>query len=110
MRLSAQKRVGIAIDAAAEFTGSNFVVRNRNNFAWRDISVELNSNTSSGRFVFKTQAMPPGRVRTIGMEEFVGRGGAQFDSLPRSVSSRPKSIGIRCNTQVGSGYWLGIFV
>ena len=110
MRLSAQKRVGITIDASVEFIGASFVVRNNNNFAWKDVSVELNSSASGSGFVFKTQEVPPDRVRTIGMWEFVDQDGTQFDSLPRSVTSRPKSLGIRCNTQVGGGFWLGIFV
>ncbi len=110
MRLSAQKRVGVVVDASVEFIGSGFVVRNNNNFAWKDVSVELNSRISAGGFVFKTQEVHPGRTRTIGMGEFVDQDGAQFNSLPRSVTSRPKSFGIRCNTQFGGGFWLGVFV
>ncbi len=110
MRLSAQKRVGVVIDASVEFIGSGFVVRNNNDFAWKDVSAELNSRADGSSFASRTQVMPPGRTHTIGMGEFVHQDGTQFNSLPRSVTSRPQSFEIRCNTQFGGGFWLGVFV
>ncbi len=110
MRLSAEKRVKVVIDAAAEFIGTNFVVRNKNNFPWKNVRVELNSNTNNGSFIFKAQEFPARKTRTIGMGEFVDQAGTKLDSLPRSITGRPQSLGIRCETQLGGGFWLGTFV
>ena len=110
MRLSAQKRVGVVIEAAVEFIGSCFILRNNNNFAWENVRVELSSMPSSDNFVFKTKQIPAMTAHAISMSEFVDSDGVQFDSLPRSVTSRPHNINIRCNTQAGGGFWLGNFV
>ena len=110
MRLSAEKRVKVVIDAAAEFLGTSFVVRNKNNFSWKNVRVELNSSANKGTFVFKAQELSARKTRTIGMGEFVDQDGTKLDSLPRSITARPQSLGIRCDTQLGGGFWLGTFV
>jgi hypothetical protein len=111
MRLSAQKRVGVLIEASVEFLGSNFIVRNNNNFAWKDVCLELNSSAKSGTFIRKAQEIPPKKSCAIGMGEFVDQDGAKFDSLPQAIKSRPQSLAVRCNTKMGNGgFWFGTFV
>lgn len=110
MRLSAQKRVGVLIEASVEFLGTSFIVRNNNNFVWRNVRVELSSNPGSGSFVFRTQEIPARKTHAIGMAELVDQDGTLFNSLPRSVTNRPQNITIRCSTQAGGGFWFGHFV
>ncbi len=111
MRLSAQKRVGVLLDASVQFLGSNFIVRNNNDFAWKNVRLELNPNGRSGAFVRKAQEILPKKSCAIGMSEFVNQEGAKFDSLPRAIKSRPQSLAVRCNTKKGSGgFWFGTFV
>jgi len=110
MRLSAQKRVGVLIDASVEFLGANFIVRNNNNFAWKNVHLELTSSAKTGAFVRKTSEIPPKKSCAIGMSEFVDQDGATFDSLPRAITSRPQSLAVRCNTKMGNGgFWFGVF-
>lgn len=111
MRLSAQKRVGVLIDASVEFLGSNFIVKNNNDFAWQNVRLELNSSAKSGAFVRKAQKILPKKSCAIGIGEFVNQDGTKFDSLPQAITSRPQSLTVRCNTKTGNGgFWFGIFV
>lgn len=111
MRLSAQKRVGVLIEASVQFLGTNFIVKNNNDFAWQNVRLELNSSAKSGTFVRKAQEILPKKSCAIGMGEFVNQDGEKFDSLPQVITSRPQSLAVRCNTKMGSGgFWFGVFV
>ena len=110
MRLSAQKRVGVLIDVSAEFLETSFIIRNRNNFVWKNVAIEINYSDAGDGFVFRVEEIPPKRSYPVGLGQFVDRDGARFDSMPRSITSRPKNIVVKCSTQGGNGLWAGIFM
>ena len=110
MRLSAQKRAGVLIEASVEFLEKSFVVRNKSGFVWKNITLEINPNTNGGGFISKAQELAAKRTYTMGVNEFIRRDGTQYDSLPRPVVTRPQSISIRCDTPMGNGFWFGGFV
>ena len=110
MKLSAQKRVGVLIDASADFLETSFVVRSKNSFVWRNVAMEINYSDSGDGFVYKAAEIIPKRSYTIGLKEFVDRDGTRYSSMPRSVTSRPQNIVVKCNTPAGNGLWAGVFV
>lgn len=110
MRLSAKKKAGVYIDASVDFIETSFVVKNRNAFPWKNVSLEINPSNSGSGFIRKVPEMGGQRAFTIGIGEFVARDGTKYDSQPRSVVIRPKSLAISCQTPAGEGMWFGGFV
>ena len=98
------------IDVSAEFLETSFIVRNRNNFAWKNVAIEINYSEKGDGFVVRIDEILPKHSYPIGLGKFVDRDGTKFDSMPRSVTSRPQNIVVKCNIQGGNGLWAGVFV
>ena len=110
MRLSAQKWLGIFMDVSVEFLETSFIIRNRNVFAWENVVIKVNSDDTGGGFAYSAAEMLPKHSYAIGLGEFVRRDGTPLDSMPRSITDRPKNIALSCTTPIGDGLWGGIFV
>lgn len=85
--------------ASVDFTGTQFVVININDFDWTNVKLRVN-----GKYIFKTQRIKTYESYTVGAMLFTkSSDGTRFNPL----TMKPLRFNISCDTPEGRGYWQG---
>ena len=93
----------IDLNATVRFTGTQFVIVNKDNFDWANVKLEVNSGLLKGGFVLKTQRMSAGETYTVGAMQFAKRDG----TILNPFTIKPQNFSIWCDTPRGKGFWYG---
>ena len=94
----------IDLTASVNFTGTQFVIINIDDFDWTNVILEVNSGLLKGGFAFETQRMSAEETYTVSAMQFAKRGdGTRLNPF----TTKPQNFSIRCDTPKGRGYWYG---
>ena len=93
----------IDLKASVSFTGTQFVIVNKDNFDWTNVKLEVNSGLLKGGFVLKTQRMTAGETYTVGAMQFAKGDGTRLNPF----TTKPQNLSIWCDTPRGKGFWYG---
>ena len=91
----------VSLNAAVSFTGSQFVVTNADAFAWRNVTLNINSGILSSGYTYKTARLDPASMYTVGAMQFADGHGVRFDP----VTMKPLTFGISADTPGGRGHY-----
>lgn len=93
----------VHLNASAEFTGTQFVVKNNDSFNWTNVELELNEGLLKSGYKLTTPLMVAGQTYTVGALQFAKPDGTRFN--PFQV--KPQSITITCDTPKGKAIYTG---
>jgi hypothetical protein len=101
------------LNAYVRFTGTQFLIINKNQFAWTNVRIEISSGTSQDHHLHgpigprALMLMAPrintGEAYAVGVTQFRRDEGTTFDP----VTTRPQNIKIWSDTPRGRGFWSG---
>ena len=105
-----------ALKAYIRFTGTQFLIINKNPFDWTDIRINVIADSSQDRTLHKMNATRPfvltiprihsGGAYAVAVTEFRRDDGATL----APVTTRPATIKMWSDTPRGRGYWYGSFL
>jgi hypothetical protein len=104
------------LKAYVRFTGTQFLIINKNQFDWTNVRIEINADNSQDHPLHETVApsafrlmvsgINTGEAYSVGVTQFRREDGAKLDP----VTTRPENIRIWSDTPHGRGFWHGGFV
>ncbi|MCK4751930.1 MAG: hypothetical protein KAS75_00685 [Planctomycetes bacterium] len=86
------------LNASVEFTGSQFVIENKDSFDWTNVELKVNSD-----YVLKVRRMTAGEIYTVGAMQFAKSGGEKFNPF----THKALNFSIYCDTPSGMGFYYG---
>jgi len=97
----------IHLNASVSFTGTQFIIKNNNKFAWVNVKMEVNGSILKGGFILKEDGLMPGETYTVGALEFAKGDGTRLNPFV----IKPKDFDIYCYNSKGDliGSWHGSF-
>ena len=94
----------ISLSASVEYTGTQFIIKNNDNFDWLNVKMEVNGSFLSSGFILKTNRMEAGGTYTVGALQFAKKDGTRFNP----VTYKPQKFDIDCDTPKGeNAFWTG---
>ena len=88
----------IVLNVSVNFTGTQFIIKNNDNFDWLNIVMEVDGSLLKGGFILTTDRMKAGKTYTVGALQFVNiEDGTRFDPF----TFKPQKFGISCDTSKG---------
>ena len=94
----------VSLHASVNFTGTQFIIANNDNFDWIDVKMEVNGSFLKSGFILKTNRMEAGNTYNVGALQFAKNDGTRFNP----VAYKPKSFTISCKTPNGEdAFWSG---
>jgi hypothetical protein len=101
------------LKAYVRFTGTQFLIINKNQFNWTDVRIEINTDSSQNHYLHETTdpnafmlmlpKMDIGEAYPIKVTQFRRDDGTKLDP----VTTRPENIKIWSDTPHGRGFWYG---
>ena len=98
-----QKKEEVELKATVRFTGTQFIIVNKNNFAWTNVKLDINPGTFKSGYVYKVSKISSNKEYTVGAMQFAKGDGTRFNPF----TMKPKEIFIACDTPKGRGYYTG---
>jgi hypothetical protein len=93
----------IKLTAKVVYPGARFIISNNDSFDWKNVKLELISETTDDRFSLRILNLLAGETYTAAAAEFLKEDRTRFN--PNTM--KPKEIRIMCETQTGeSGSYL----
>ncbi|MBA7554873.1 hypothetical protein ES705_47509 [subsurface metagenome] len=94
----------ISLNASVKFTGTQFIIKNDDNFDWLNVKMEVNGSLLKSGFILETNRMGAGESYTVGALQFAKKDGTRFNP----VTYKPKKFDISCDTPEGeNAFWNG---
>lgn len=93
----------IDLKATVEFTGTQFVITNNDEFDWVNVKMWINSLTGWGGYKFSHDRLQAGQTYTVGAMQFVDSDYKRFNPF----LEKPRSFNIRCDSVKGEGSYRG---
>ena len=94
----------INLNASVRFTGTQFIIENRDNFDWLNVKMEVNGSFLKSGFILETDRMEAGGTYTVGCLQFAKKDGTRFNP----VTYKPQKFDIGCDTPKGeNAFWTG---
>ena len=94
----------ISLNASVEFTGTQFIIENNDNFDWLNVKMEVNGSLLKSGFILETNRMEAGESYTVGALQFAKKDGTRFNP----VTYKPQKFDISCDTPEGeNAFWHG---
>jgi len=93
----------VDLKAGVSFTGTQFVIANRDSFNWTNVKLEVNSGLVSSGFILRVGVMEAGQTYTVGAAQFAKPDGKRFNPF----EYKPQSLSIWCDTPRGDGFYYG---
>jgi hypothetical protein len=87
--------------AYVNFTGSQFVIRNDDEFDWVNVKMEINPGILRGGYSLETGRIVRGQTYTVGAMQFAKGDGTRFNPF----AMKPQSFVITCDRGFWSGGW-----
>ena len=79
----------IELNASVEFTGTQFIITNKDTFDYKDAKLQLNED-----FIIKGKKLEAGKSYTVGMLQFADKKGNRFD-----MTKKPLNFSIWCDLE-----------
>ena len=93
----------VKLTAKVVYPGSRFIISNNDSFDWKNVKLEIVSETTDDRFSLRLLNLLAGETYTAAAAEFLKDDGTRFNTN----TMKPKEIRILCETQTGeSGSYL----
>jgi hypothetical protein len=96
-----EKKPDIDLNASVQFTGTQFIIRNNDDFDWTDVRLVVDMGVLSG-YTFKASVLKAHGTYKVGAAEFVKNDGLRFNPFER----KPQTFYIGCTTPQGGGSFL----
>jgi hypothetical protein len=100
---TAERVQKLKIEAAIHPRERFIVIRNGNDFTWRNLEMELNPGKTFRGFAFRIDQLGPGKDITINDLSFASERNERFDL----TSHRLIRLQLVCDTASGKGYFIG---
>ena len=84
----------VRLNANVTFTGTRFVISNKDSFDWKNVKLEILSETIGNYFSLRVPKISAGETYTVGAVEFSKKDGIRFNPF----TMKPKRFWIRCDT------------
>jgi len=84
----------VRLNAKVTFTGTRFVIYNNDSFDWKNVKLEILSESIENCFSLRVPKISAGETYTAGAAEFSKKDGARFNPF----TMEPKRFWIRCDT------------
>ena len=104
------------LKAYVRFTGTQFLIINKNQFDWTNVRIEINADISQDHplhetvapsaFMLMVSGINTGEAYSVGVTQFRREDGVKLDP----VTTKPENIRIWSDTPHGRGFWYGGFV
>ncbi|MCC5786151.1 MAG: zinc ribbon domain-containing protein [Phycisphaerales bacterium] len=88
-----------AVDAGIIFTGTQFVIENKNEYDWTNVRMIVNSGILSGGYALRVSRLAAGETYTVGAAQFTKSDGERFNPF----SHKPRNFTIHCNEGLFTG-------
>lgn len=93
----------IELNAAVRFTGTQFVIRNNDTFAWTNCELEVNPKMFSSGFEYAAAVLAAGEQYSVGALQFANGEGKRFNPF----EFKPTSFSVACDTPRGRRFYYG---
>jgi len=95
----------VELKAEVAYRGFYFVVKNEDDFVWKNVKIEINPNDLFGGYCYEAPEIAPNTQCTVSVLEFIRDDGDKF--IPLLVN--PEEVFIECETPKGRGFYRGTF-
>jgi len=93
----------VKLTAKVIYPGARFIISNNDSFDWKNVKLEIISETTEDRFSLKVQNILAGETYTAAAAEFLKDDGTRFNPY----TMKPKKFWILCDTPTReNGYYL----
>ena len=93
----------VDLTATVQFTGTQFVIHNRDSFDWTNVKLAVNPGTFSRGYTLTTPRLVAGETYTVGAMQLTKSDGERFNPL----THKPTNFSISCDTPRGNGFYYG---
>jgi hypothetical protein len=93
----------VQLDASVRFTGTQFVIENRDGFDWTNVEMSINYGVFAGGYDLATARMEAGESYTVGAMQFAKSSGERFNP----VTMKPTKFMISADTPRGKAFYFG---
>lgn len=93
----------VDLNASVRFSGTQFIIQNKDSFDWTNVKLEVNARTFSSGYVLKSGIMAAGETYTVGAMQFAKSDGEKFNPF----THKPLNLSIWCDTPRGKGFYYG---
>ena len=73
------------MDAAIIFTGTQFIITNKNDYDWTNVKMEINSGIIRSGYVLRANRIAAGRTYTVGASQFAKSDGERFNPFSHKL-------------------------
>ncbi len=101
--ITTQEKEEIELNVEARFTGTQFIIVNKNDFIWTNVKLDINTGTFRSGYVYRVKNILPNKKYTIGAAQFTKSDGTRLNPF----AIKPKTIFIICDTPKGKAYYTG---
>jgi hypothetical protein len=85
-----QPKQAAKITAEVKFSGTQFIITNKDSYAWTDVKLEINGGFFSGGYELKHSRIEAGQTYTVGALQFADSDGRRFNPY----QMKPKKFSI----------------
>src|SRR5262249_36574308 len=95
----------VDLNASVQFTGSQFVITNKDSFDWNNCKFDLNGGAFSSGYILNTNVIKAQTTHTVGAMQFAKTDGERFNPF----THKPQSFSISCSSTASgkSGFYYG---
>jgi hypothetical protein len=90
----------VELKAEVRFTGTQFIITNKDTFDWTNVELEINSGLIKSGYKLKTPRIVAGQTYTVGALQFAKGDGTRFNPF----AIKPQNISVSCATPRGQGF------
>lgn len=83
-------KLAAKITAEVKFSGTQFIITNKDSYAWTDVKLEINGGFFSGGYELKQPRIEAGQTYTVGALQFADSDGKRFNPY----QMKPKKFSI----------------
>jgi len=89
------------LSATVDFTGTQFIIENRDAFDWTAVTMEINPGLMAGGFALTVRRLSAKQRYTVGALQFAKSDGTRFNPFTTKV----QQFVITCETPQGMALW-----
>jgi hypothetical protein len=91
----------VGLNAEVTFNGTQFVISNKDNFDWANVTLEVNGGVVFPGFSYSVPEIAAGQTYKVFAGQFFEPEGSQFDPSTTKI----QRFTIACDTAKGPGSW-----
>jgi hypothetical protein len=93
----------VDLNANIRFTGSQFIISNKDSFDWTNCKLEVNPKMLGSGFEHEGASLRAGETYSVGALQFANSDGQRFNPF----THKPQAFSIYCDTPRGKGFYYG---